>query len=145
MKIKNKFVLLIIMSLFLLISIGSVCASDNTLTDQAIQTYDENSDVSSIESEIVDDNTILSTNNDDTLLKADSSKATLAAAQTSADVNSSKIVNVKLNINDTADVKDLKPTVTYTKDNATKTVKTSDYSLNNGTYSFKLNYFLYMV
>ena len=139
MKIKNKFVLLIIMSLFLLISIGSVCASDNTLTDQAIQTYDENSDVSSIESEIVDDNTILSTNNDDTLLKADSSKATLAAAQTSADVNSSKIVNVKLNINDTADVKDLKPTVTYTKDNATKTVKTSDYSLNNGTYSFKLN------
>ena len=53
MKIKNKFVLLIIMSLFLLISIGSVCASDN-ITDQAIQTYDENSEVSSIESEIAD-------------------------------------------------------------------------------------------
>ena len=86
MKIKNKFVLLIIMSLFLLISIGSVCASDN-ITDQAIQTYDENSEVSSIESEIADDNSILSTDNDNTLLKADSNQAKLTAAQ-SVDVNS---------------------------------------------------------
>ena len=137
MKIKNKFVLLIIMSLFLLISIGSVCASDN-ITDQAIQTYDENSEVSSIESEIADDNSILSTDNDNTLLKADSTQAKLTAAQ-SVDVNSSKVVKVKLNLNDTININDLKPTVTYTKDNATVTVKTSDYNFNNGTYSFKLN------
>lgn len=137
MKIKNKFALLIIMSLFLLISIGSVCASDNDVTDQAIPTYDENSDALSIESEIENDNAILSTD-DNALLKENSSDSVIPA-QTSADVNSSKTVEVKLNASGDINVNDLKPTVTYTDGNETKTIATSDYKLDDGTYSFKLD------
>lgn len=124
------------MSLFLLISIGSVCASDSDLADQSVLTYDENSDALSVESEI--DDAILSTDNDETLLK-DSSEPIVTAAQTSADVNSSKIVEVKINISGDVNVNDLKPTVTYTQNNTTKTIGTSDYKLTNNTYSFKLN------
>lgn len=136
MKIKNKFALLIIISLFLLISIGSVCASDNTIAEQAVPTDDENSDGLTIENEIKDDNIILSTD-DNTLLKENSSDS-VKPAQTSADVNSSKIVEVKLNASGDINVNDLKPTVTYTDGNTTKTIATSDYKLDNLTYSFKL-------
>ena len=139
MKINNKLILLIIMSLFLLISIGSVCASDNDLGNQTIQAYDENSDVLSIESEIEDDNAILSADNDNTLLKANSNKK-ISTTQTSINVNSSRIVEVNLNTNNkTIDINDLKPTVTYKDNNVTKTIKTSNYNLNNAIYSFKLD------
>ncbi|WP_407421570.1 hypothetical protein [Methanobrevibacter sp.] len=138
MKINNKFALLIIMSLFLLISLGSAYASDNNLTDQDMQTYDENSDEISINNEIEDNNAILSDGNNNELLKANSNSA-INVTPTSVDVNSSKIVEVKIKSNESIDINDLKPTVTYKDSNATKTIKTSNYNLNNGTYSFKLN------
>ena len=137
MKINNKFALLIIMSLFLLISLGSVYASDNNLTDQNMQTYDENLDEISINNEIEDNNCILSDDNNE-LLKSNSNNA-INVTSTSVDVNSSKIVEVKIKSNESIDINDLKPTVTYKDGNATKTIKTSNYNLNDGTYSFKLN------
>ena len=136
MKIKNKIALLIIMSLFLLISIGAVCASDNDIADQATPAYDENSDVLSIESGIEDDNAILSTD-DNSLLKENAGES-VTPAQTSADVNSSKTVEVKLNASDDININDLKPTVTFNDGNKTKTITTSNYKLDDGTYSFKL-------
>ena len=44
MKLKNSYILLIIMSLFLLVSIGSVCAQDNSTSDTGILTS-ESSDM----------------------------------------------------------------------------------------------------
>ena len=74
MKLNNKLFLLIAISLFLLISIGSVCATDNDSTDQVMQTIDESSNALSVENEIEDSDAILSADNsDETLLQSNSS------------------------------------------------------------------------
>ena len=141
MKLNNKLFLLIAVSLFLLISIGSVCATDNDSTDQVMQTIDESSNALSVENEIEDSDAILSADNsDETLLQSNSSEPKITATQTSINVNSSKIVEVQVNISDKdVNISDLKAEVSYKDGNNTKTVGTSDYKYADGTFSFKLD------
>lgn len=58
MKLKNSCILLIAIALFLLVSVGSVCASDNAADALATQIDDDGSDVIAIDN--ADDSTIIS-------------------------------------------------------------------------------------
>ena len=74
MKLKNSQILLIVLSLFLLISIGSVCAADNN----DVQSIEQNTDTS----------TVLS---DDSLSAGDDSQEENAAKNTQIECNDTKI------------------------------------------------------
>lgn len=203
MKLKNSYILLIVMSLFLLISIGSVCASDSAMDTDIIASDDGNVTPTPIPTSVVAKDTRINENDPQeisvavkdnesqtilitsgNLSVAENNKTVqfsynnsvisltekLAAGNhsltisylgnsnynksstgiilsvvgnysmqspTSADVNSTKIIEIPLNITNGVDIRNVKPndfdaTLSYKEGNDTKTINLNVLDYKNG-------------
>ncbi len=125
MKLKNSYILLIVMAIFLLVSIGSVCASEDITTD--VNLANDESDV------VLADDTNAGTTADITQ-KIDTS---IESSDVKINEKEDKIINLTVNDNESKPINDInKGNLTVSENN-----KTIGFSYNNSqiTITDKLN------
>ena len=141
MKIKNSYILLIGIAIFLLISIGSVCASENVTDNSDVPLADDGADVvlsntSDTEGNVPDDtqtekiNTTVKTNKDSYEFKQDSNKTV------TVEVKDNKSSNINVNKSDLS-VMNGNKSVSF---DYTGTLMTITEALPVGNYNLTINY-----
>lgn len=141
MKLKNSYILLIAMALFLLISIGSVCASENITNDNDVKLADHGSD-----------KILKSTNDNDERLSDDSNEetqkinTTVNADNTKVRYNEDKNISIKVLDNESNSIDVNKSNITVFEGNNqlnflyNNSIITITDSLSVGNHSIIINY-----
>ena len=141
MKLKNSYILLIAMALFLLISIGSVCASENITNDNDVKLADHGSD-----------KILKSTNDNDERLSDDSNEetqkinTTVNADNTKVRYNEDKNISIKVLDNESNRIDVNKSNITVFEGNNqlnflyNNSIITITDSLSVGNHSIIINY-----
>ncbi len=148
MKLKNSCILLIAIALFLLVSVGSVCASENATDAVATQIDDSGSDVIAIDN--ADDNTIISEGETggDSGNGTESEKINTTVTSNDVEVSENDPVEIPVTVKDNES-----NIITIEKENITVTEnnKTINFNYNNsiinitdklsiGNHSLIINY-----
>ena len=128
MKLKNSYVLLIAMAIFLLVSIGSVCANEDVAADSDVPLADSDIDVS-----LSNDGTDVPDDNNNEKATQEKINTTVNAADTRINEKADKNISVTVKDNESQEIKNI------TKNNLTVTEegKNISFDYNNSIITIK--------